>query len=129
MDRLVSDSIPNIRFNVAKSYSVIINVLKQVPETGTLEGAQHAAAGTKPSLTSLKPSGQQEKDKEGKPIVTPPLPTLPGCARGHALIVDRVLPNLEKLQHDDDVDVCYFATTAARSAGAEGSKESDEMQA
>jgi serine/threonine-protein phosphatase 2A regulatory subunit A len=128
IDRLVSDPIPNIRFNVAKSYSSLINVLRQVPESGTLEAAQHAAAGTKPSLTaSLKPLSTLDKDKDTP--APPKMPTLPGCAKGHALIVDRVLPNLEKLEHDDDVDVCYFATTAARSANPDFDKDDDAMQA
>lgn len=84
MDRLVSDDIPNIRFNVAKSYAELVRVLKQIPETGSLDSAI----------------------KEGK--------TLTDSTKGIALIHDRILPNLEKLQQDDDVDVRYFATTAAQ---------------
>jgi serine/threonine-protein phosphatase 2A regulatory subunit A len=84
MDRLVSDDIPNIRFNVAKSYAVLIDVLKRVPETGTLVSAE----------------------KDGIP--------LHGSAKGTQLIHEKVLPALEKLQEDDDVDVRYFATTAAQ---------------
>lgn len=85
MDQLVSDDIPNIRFNVAKSYAVLIDVLRRLPETGT--------------IASL--------EKEKKPT--------PGCPEGIELIHEKVLPNLEKLQQDDDVDVRYFATTAAQS--------------
>jgi len=81
MDRLVSDPIPNIRFNVAKSYAVIIDTLKKLPEKGTIAEAE--AAGSKPS-----PKGQQ-------------------------LITSSIMPNLEKLQNDSDVDVRYFATVAA----------------
>jgi serine/threonine-protein phosphatase 2A regulatory subunit A len=91
MDQLVGDDIPNIRFNVAKSYGVLVDVLKKVPEKGTVAAAE----------------------KEGK--------TLTGSAKGTALIHDKILPNLEKLQQDDDVDVRYFATTSAQ--GFE-----DEMQ-
>jgi serine/threonine-protein phosphatase 2A regulatory subunit A len=90
MDRLVSDEIPNIRFNVAKSYSELIKVLKQVSEDGTLE-------------TDLK---------GGKQLV--------GTKRGTTLIHEKVVPNLEKLQLDTDVDVRYFATTAAQSITADG---------
>ncbi|MCJ1389533.1 Polyamine N-acetyltransferase 1 [Xylographa bjoerkii] len=91
MDKLVSDDIPNIRFNVAKSYAVLIDVLKRLPADGT--------------ILSLEKSGQ--------PVSPSP--------RGHNLIHQQILPNLEKLQQDDDVDVRYFATTAAGSA-------SDSMQ-
>lgn len=83
MDRLVSDPIPNIRFNVAKSYAVIIDTLKKMPETGTLAEAEAAA-----SRPPISPKGQQ-------------------------LIASSIMPNLEKLQNDSDVDVRYFATVAA----------------
>ncbi|KAF2395536.1 protein phosphatase PP2A regulatory subunit A [Trichodelitschia bisporula] len=89
MDQLVVDDIPNIRFNVAKSYKVLIDVLKKLPETGTIAG--------------LEKAGQ----------------TPTGCARGLKLIHDKILPNLEKLQQDDDVDVRYFGTTAAQGFGDE----------
>ena len=87
MDRLVSDDIPNIRFNVAKSYAILIDVLKRLPADMT--------------ILSLEKSGQPAN----------PSP------RGQDLIQHRILPNLEKLQQDDDVDVRYFATTAAGSVG------------
>ena len=85
MDKLVSDDIPNIRFNVAKSYAVLIDVLKRLPSEGT--------------ILSLEKSGQ--------PANPSPM--------GEELIQKRILPNLEKLQQDGDVDVRYFATTAAGS--------------
>ncbi|KAL8867486.1 MAG: hypothetical protein Q9174_005633 [Haloplaca sp. 1 TL-2023] len=91
MDRLMSDDIPNIRFNVAKSYAILIDVLKRLPENTT--------------ILSLEKSGQSAS----------PAP------RGQELIQKQILPNLEKLQQDDDVDVRYFATTAASSI-------SDQMQ-
>lgn len=83
MDKLVSDDIPNIRFNVAKSYQILIDVLKRLPAEGT--------------IISMEKSGQT-----GTP-----------SSRGQDLIQQQILPNLEKLQQDDDVDVRYFATTAA----------------
>ena len=88
MDKLLVDDIPNIRFNVAKTYGVLIGVLKKLPETGTVYSLE----------------------KEGKPYTPSP--------RGTELIQSRIMPSLEKLQKDDDVDVRYFATTAA--AIAEG---------
>ena len=85
MDRLVADDIPNIRFNVAKSYAVLIDVLKRLPSHGT--------------ILSIEKSGEVSKPS----------------AKGQDLIQQQILPNLEKLQQDDDVDVRYFATTAAGS--------------
>ncbi|KAH7360608.1 armadillo-type protein [Rhexocercosporidium sp. MPI-PUGE-AT-0058] len=83
MDKLVADEIPNIKFNVAKSYGELISVLKRLPEEGT--------------VYSLEKAGD----------------TTPPSARSEALIQERILPNLEKLQKDEDVDVRFFATTAA----------------
>ncbi|KAL1989343.1 hypothetical protein VTN96DRAFT_105 [Rasamsonia emersonii] len=83
LDKLVTDDIPNIRFNVAKSYAVLIDTLRRLPAEGTLQ--------------DLEKSGQT-----GTP-----------SPRGLELIQQRILPNLEKLQEDEDVDVRYFATTAA----------------
>lgn len=79
----MTDEIPNIRFNVAKSYAVLIDTLKRLPAEGTLV----------------------EMDKSGK--------TEPQAPRSLELIQQRILPSLEKLQGDEDVDVRYFATTAA----------------
>ena len=83
LDRLVSDLIPNIRFNVAKSYAVLIDTLRRLPNEGT--------------IAELEKSGST-----GNP-----------SAKGQDLISSQILPNLEKLQQDEDVDVRYFATTAA----------------
>lgn len=40
-----------------------------------------------------------------------------GCQRGEALIREEVLPNLDKLTNDEDVDVRYFASIAAKGYG------------
>ncbi|TLS26679.1 hypothetical protein PpBr36_05159 [Pyricularia pennisetigena] len=86
LDKLVVDDIPNIRFNVAKTYGVLIDVLRRLPEEGTIYSLEKAG-------TPFSPS-----------------------SRGAELIQQRVMPSLEKLQKDDDVDVRYFATTAAAAA-------------
>lgn len=86
LDKLVVDDIPNIRFNVAKTYGVLIDVLRRLPEQGTVYSLEKAGASFSPS------------------------------SRGTELIQQRVMPSLEKLQKDDDVDVRYFATTAAAAA-------------
>ena len=87
MDKLVADDIPNIRFNVAKSYAILIDILKRLPAEGT--------------ILDLEKSGQ----------------SLQPSSAGQHLIQQQILPNLEKLQQDEDVDVRYFATTAAHSIG------------
>lgn len=90
LNKLSSDDIPNIRFNVAKSYAVLISVLKRLPETGTI-------------IELEKRGGSAEA----------------GCAKGRELIQAQIMPNLEKLQQDDDVDVRYFAMTATQAWGDE----------
>ncbi|KAM4055345.1 HEAT repeats domain-containing protein [Hirsutella rhossiliensis] len=86
LDKMVDDDIPNIRFNVAKTYSVLIDALRRLPDEGTLHSL----------------------DKEGAENTPSP--------RGNELIQQRIVPNLSKLQKDDDVDVRYFATSAAADA-------------
>ncbi|KAE8556693.1 hypothetical protein EYB25_001396 [Talaromyces marneffei] len=83
LERLVTDDIPNIRFNVAKSYAVLVDTLRRLPASGTLQDLGKAGESGTPA-----PHGQE-------------------------LIQQRIIPQLEKLQQDDDVDVRYFATTAA----------------
>lgn len=83
MDRLVSDPIPNIRFNVAKSYQVLIDTLHKLPAKGTLIELEESKSNAPPA------------------------------SKGQDLITSQILPNLEKLQRDEDVDVRYFATVAA----------------
>ena len=90
LDRLSTDKIPNIRFNVAKSYGILIDVLKRLPESGTLP----------------EPEKQTSADKSA---------TSPQCRQ---IIESTVLPNLKKLQEDDDVDVRYFAVTASQNLRA-----------
>jgi serine/threonine-protein phosphatase 2A regulatory subunit A len=86
LDKLVTDPIPNIRFNVAKTYAVLIGVLRRLPDQGTIYTLEKSGSALGPS------------------------------ARGQQLIEDRIMPCLEKLQKDDDVDVRYFATTAVAAA-------------
>lgn len=87
LDRLANDDIPNIRFNVAKSYAVLTDILQRLPEEGT--------------VSELEKSG-----RPGNP-----------STRNQSIIQQQILPNLEKLKQDEDVDVRYFATTAAGSYG------------
>lgn len=91
LDKLVDDEIPNIRFNVAKTYAALVDVLKRLPDQGTIYSLEKA--GTK----DLTPSPKSTE-----------------------LLQERVLPCLEKLQKDDDVDVRYFATTAAAAIPGNG---------
>ncbi len=48
MERLVSDPIPNIRFNVAKSYQVLIETMRKLPAEGTIPAD---ASDSKPNPT------------------------------------------------------------------------------
>lgn len=98
MDRLVADPIPNIRFNVAKSYAVLIDTLRRLPESGTI--VDHAESGD----------------------------TAAPSSKGEELINEQILPNLEKLKDDEDVDVRYFATIAAGGSTANAAERMDTGQ-
>ncbi|KAL9056520.1 MAG: hypothetical protein Q9162_002896 [Coniocarpon cinnabarinum] len=97
LNKLLSDDIPNIRFNVAKSYAVLIDVLRRIPERGTIADLEKQ---------------QKAKGLSSSNTTTP---------KARSIIQDHILPNLAKLQDDDDVDVRYFAMTAAQTWN-------DEMQ-
>jgi serine/threonine-protein phosphatase 2A regulatory subunit A len=84
--QLISDPIPNIRFNVAKSYQTLIDVLKRLPEKETIVSIEKM---------------------EGPPPSPSP--------HGLEIIDEHILPQLKKLQQDEDIDVRFFATTAANS--------------
>lgn len=90
MDRLVADPIPNIRFNVAKSYAVLIDTLRRLPAEGTLKDVEGeadngpSAKGQEIIDTSILPNLeklQQDSDADvryfattaagGKPTVQP----------------------------------------------------------
>ena len=73
---------------MAKSYAVLIDVLKRLPDSNE-------------TILSM--------EKEGK--------TTSGSEKGDSIIREEVLPNLDKLSSDEDVDVRYFATVAAKSYG------------
>ena len=94
LKQLVSDPIPNIRFNVAKSYAVIVDILRKLPDDETT------------TLCQL--------EKDGR------VTSAEGSAKGQQLIQTDVLPQLEKLMQDDDVDVRFFASTAAKGTSSEG---------
>lgn len=87
INQLIDDRIPNIRFNVAKSYGVLIDVLRKLPEEGTLSSVDPENPPAGPSAEALK------------------------------LIQEQILPNLEKLRQDSDRDVRYFAEVAAEGTG------------
>lgn len=38
----------------------------------------------------------------------------PGSAKGEQLVKEEIMPPLEKLMEDEDVDVRFFATTAGK---------------
>nr|POF15211.1 protein phosphatase pp2a regulatory subunit a [Quercus suber] len=87
LGQLVEDPIPNIRFNVAKSYAVLIDIFKRLPDEDSTICAM---------------------EKEGRTDFA-------ANAKSEQLVTEQVLPPLQKLMNDDDVDVRFFATTASKS--------------
>lgn len=84
---LIDDPIPNIRFNIAKTFKVLVETflhVENVEEPGE-EGATTA-------------------------VTTTTKQTSPPSARAKEIIVDTIIPRLEKMTEDQDVDVRYFST-------------------
>lgn len=75
VDNLVQDQVPNIRFNVAKSYLITAKALLNIDET--------------------EESAPKQSSEDNSEAV--------------AYIKEKILPNVETLKNDDDIDVKYFA--------------------
>ena len=83
----MADPIPNIRFNVAKSYAVLIDIFKRLPDSPTA------------TVLSLEKDGGE----------------FTGSAKGEQLVREEIMPRLETLMGDEDVDVRFFAGMAGKS--------------
>lgn len=90
LSTLSTDEIPNIRFNVAKAYGTLIEVMRSLPENTTSAAIQKQFSSPGNSSHRLPPS-----------------------QHGIDLIHTHILPDLDKLRSDDDIDVRYFATRAS----------------
>ncbi|KAI5299665.1 hsp90 co-chaperone Cdc37 [Ascosphaera pollenicola] len=139
LEQLSQDLIPNIRFNVAKTYGVLIDTLRCLPPTGTLLDLEKSGAippGTATATITLT-TGKVAKSPVSGPLAatTPEVPEEDPvkkleaenskesnseewkCKEHAELVQKEVLPNLKRLEGDDDVDVRYYAATAAAKAG------------
>lgn len=96
----VSDPIPNIRFNVARSYAVLIDIFRKVPDDKT-------------TLADIEKSGKAELAQ--------------GSTQGEQIITEEITPQLERLIGDEDVDVRYFASIAGKDSGV--TTDVDAMEA
>ena len=79
----------------AKTYGAIIDILRKLPEQGTIYSIEKEGTAAQPS------------------------------PKGMELIQQQIVPNLEKLQKDDDVDVRFFAASAAQRV--DGQSDADAM--
>lgn len=86
---LVADPIPNIRFNVAKSYAVLIDIFKRLPDDKT-------------TIVEMEKQGGGGESGGGM------------SEAGERIVREEIMPELEKLMQDEDVDVRFFATTAGK---------------
>lgn len=99
LNTLTNDPISNIRFNVAKSYKVLVQAFLKSDFTDS-ESSETPA-----------PAVEEKKSNDGKEPTAKKLPLGPKAdlATVKELIDSTIVPNLEKLSEDADVDVRYFA--------------------
>ncbi|KAI5959151.1 TPD3 [Candida pseudojiufengensis] len=81
MNNLITDSVPNIRFNVAKSYLILVESLIKNKNS------------TNENQNSNSNQNQIEEEEELKKLINL-----------------QILSNLEKLESDDDIDVRFYST-------------------
>ncbi|KAK9470092.1 armadillo-type protein [Dipodascopsis tothii] len=96
LNSMVGDSIPNIRFNIARSYEIVVRLLREKAVGGDKAGA--------PAKPDAEPEAMiQDTAKDLTPEEAARLDA------ANDVIRTLVVPNLEKLKDDADVDVRYFA--------------------
>ncbi|KAK5152649.1 protein phosphatase 2A structural subunit [Recurvomyces mirabilis] len=98
LHQLVEDPIPNIRFNVAKSYAVLIDIFKRLPDDNVTLMQLEKDGGSGASSGGMGGGGM-------------------GMSKGEEVIRGEIMPPLEKLMRDEDVDVRFFATVAGKGWG------------
>lgn len=120
---LLNDPIPNIRFSIAKTYKVLVSALlkPQYPdvfEDKVIEDIKEKKEepSSLPSNTDSTSTDSEKKSTDSNISQTPAAPSkkLPLGPRAdmdtiRQLIDKTVIPNLERLADDSDVDVRYFA--------------------
>lgn len=97
LGNLMNDPISNIRFNVAKSYQVLVEAYLK-PENAV-------KVVTEEPQTTTEPANNESSKKSSTP-----LGPKADLASIKELIDGTILPNLQKLSEDTDVDVRYFAS-------------------
>lgn len=125
LNNLMNDPIPNIRFNIAKTFKVLVEAYlkpqypledeKEETEQDNTVGAAEEKPETKETSDSTEKK-EEDKDEQAEAPSTAATPRKRGQLGPRAdletikeLIDNTVVPNLEKLADDNDVDVRYFA--------------------
>lgn len=114
LEKLMTDPIPNIRFSIAKTYKVLVSALlnPEYPESEEAERAKEAE-----EENAVKSKGEKDKTDEAgipqppKVVLRKKLPLGPRANSEtiKEIVNKTVIPNLEQLADDSDVDVRYFA--------------------
>ena len=139
LNNLMNDPIPNIRFNIAKTFKVLVEAYlkpqypleeieednqetSKVEDTAEEQSAGQAEKEKKEEESDVKEEESLEKDEnttetvtgESEPVASPikkkgPLGPRADLDTIKELINNTIVPNLEKLADDNDVDVRFFA--------------------
>ncbi|KAK9321343.1 armadillo-type protein [Lipomyces orientalis] len=98
LNNLVGDPIPNIRFSVARSYQTVQKLLLE--KAAESEYDSDAMDASTPAPTEEDTKAKEERVAEVKEIIR-----------------NVIVPNLEKLKEDEDVDVRFFANKTLQAIG------------
>ncbi|KAK9236547.1 armadillo-type protein [Lipomyces kononenkoae] len=97
LNNLVADPIPNIRFAVARSYETLQKLL--------LEKAVELELDSDAMETTTPAPDDDARAREAR------------IAEANEIIQETIVPNLEKLKEDEDVDVRFFASKSLQATG------------
>lgn len=104
LNNLMNDPIPNIRFNVAKTFKVLVEAYLK-PQYPIIENSEKQ----NPTTESSEGDGEKSQSAVTKATLTETLGPRGTPEEINTLITETIIPNLEKLAEDNDVDVRYFA--------------------
>ncbi|KAK9476456.1 armadillo-type protein [Lipomyces japonicus] len=106
LNSMVDDPIPNIRFNVARSYETIGNLLqeKAVEDETSSDDKDVTMETSTPAADQTTPTPETEAQKER-------------LVKARKVIAENIVPHLNKLNEDSDVDVRFFANKSLQAIG------------
>ncbi|ANB13744.1 protein phosphatase 2A structural subunit TPD3 [Sugiyamaella lignohabitans] len=106
---LTDDAIPNIRFNIAKSFKVLAETCLTWTDGGDEQDSATTTGPASPAAAKTDSASSTTEPSTGTSESTAATANKPVSPLAKQIITETIIPRLEKLTGDSDVDVRYFA--------------------